>query len=288
MREGCLFTDRDHLAGRHYANEDLFAIRIATHQRYTVPSVDFIRWVLDLIPWQGDERVLDVGCGNGQYAEPLAARLTGAGRYLAGDLSLGMLRDLLKGSLQQNRLPGGATAVNMDAAALPLPEGSCDTVLANHMLYHVPDLDQALAECQRVLRDGGRLLAATNSQTTMAELQVLIYEGCERLGAPQAITLHHDSLRFSLENGQALLARQFNQVERHVLHTALVFPDPEPLLAYVNSMRDMYEPGLPDGIAWDDLLTIWRGMIADHIARHGTFRVGKVAGAFVAVKQTST
>jgi SAM-dependent methyltransferase len=275
MRERCLFTDRDHLTGRHYANEDLFAIRVATHQRYTIPPVDFIRWVLDLIPWQGHEQVLDVGCGNGQYIEPLAGRLAGGGRYLAGDLSWGMLHDLTKNS----------PAVNLDAAALPVPERSCDVIMANHMLYHVPDIDRAVAECYRALRRGGRLLATTNSRATMAELRTLIYEGCDRLGAPQAITWHHDALRFSLENGQALLARRFDQVERHVLHTALVFPEPAPLLAYINSMRDMYEPELPEGIAWDDLLTVWQEMVANHVARHGTFRIGKVVCAFVAVKR---
>lgn len=51
-----LCTDRDHLTGQLYANDELLAIRIATHKRYTVPPVDFARWVLALIPWQGTSK----------------------------------------------------------------------------------------------------------------------------------------------------------------------------------------------------------------------------------------
>lgn len=274
MHERPLSTDRAHLTGRLYADQGPLAVRIATHQRYTVPPADFYRWVLDLIPWRGDERVLDVGCGNGQYMAPVSERLSGAGRYLGGDLSLGMLRDL----------PRGALAINVDVAALPLVAGCCDVILANHMLYHVPDVDGALHECRRALCEGGRLLAATNSQASMAELTVLIREGHARLGVPVSATPDRVHMNFSLENGQALLARCFEQVERHILHTALVFPEPGPLLAYMDSMRGLYEPGLPDGVPWDDLLRVWHELVAAHIQRHGAFRVGKVSGAFVAVK----
>jgi SAM-dependent methyltransferase len=274
VSEQCLTTDRGYLTSLAYANQEPLAVRIATHRHYTVPPVDLMRWVLDLVPWQGGERVLDVGCGDGQYREPVVERLTGAGQYLAGDLSLGMLRDL----------PDSSPAINLDVATLPLSEGSCDVILANHMLYHAPDVDQAVAECHRALRGGGRLLAATNSQTTMTELSVLIREGYGRLGIPFTVPLDRAFMHFSLENGRAILARRFDQVERHLLRSALVFPEPAPLLAYIDSMRHFYRSGLPDGVAWEDLLEVWRGMVADHIARHGAFHVGKVAGAFVAVK----
>jgi len=281
-----LASDRDHLTSQLYANEEPLAIRIATHQRYTVPALDFARWVLDLIPWQGGERVTDVGCGNGAYVEPAIERLTDTGRYLAGDLSLGMLRDLTRGSSQGRRTRANAT--NLDAAALPLPSGSCDVILANHMLYHVPDVEQAVNECHRVLRDGGQMLVATNSQTTMVELDVLIREGYSRLQVPFTSLPGRAASHFCLENGQGILSRAFSQVERHLLHSALVFPEPAPLLAYIDSLRPRYEPELPAGVDWDDLLQVWQELIAGHIARHDEFHVSKLSGAFVAVKGHSS
>ena len=50
------------------------------------------------------------------------------------------------------------------------------------MLYHVPKLEQAIAECARVLRPGGRLVAATHSVENVSELWDLI--GCEEPRTP--------------------------------------------------------------------------------------------------------
>ena len=49
-----------------------------------------------------------------------------------------------------------------DVMELPFETGAFDVVLANHMLYHLPDLDQGVTELARVLDDDGVLLAATN------------------------------------------------------------------------------------------------------------------------------
>jgi SAM-dependent methyltransferase len=277
MRACSLSTNRDYLTGQLYADNKLLAIRIATHRRYTVPRVDMVQWALDLLPWRGDERVLDVGCGDGLYVPAVAERLTGPGRYLAGDLSLGILREL----------PHGVPAVNADAVALPAPAGSCDVVLANHMLYHVSDTGRAVAECHRVLCEGGQLLAVTNSQTSMGELVGLMREGYDRLGISPDATPDHVIWPFALENGQAVLSGCFDQVERHVLRSALVFPESAPLLAYLDSTRSLYEPGLPGDVAWDDLMRVWDDLISAHIMRHEAFRVNKVIGAFVAVKRQS-
>lgn len=190
MGERCLVTDADHLTSQLYPDEAHLAVRIGTQQRYTVPPVDFARWVLDMISWRGDERVVDVGCGNGSYLKPVVERLTNGGQYLAGDLSLGMLRVL----------PDGPPAVNLNATTLSLSTGSCDVILSNHVLHHIPNVDQAVAECHRVLCESGRLLAATNSQATMAELTVLIREGYDRLGVPLTVLPDRPSFEFSYLN----------------------------------------------------------------------------------------
>lgn len=277
-------TSRDLLTNRLYANPTPLARRIEIHQRHTVPRVDFVQWVLDLICWVGDEQVLDVGCGSGNYVEPVAERLTRVAspltqtvQHVIGDLSLGMLRDL--------RHTSDLPVINLDVTSLPISADSCDVVLANHLLHHVSDVDQAVSECRRVLREKGQLLAATNSQSTMAELAALIRAGYDRLGVPLSALPDKPFGNFSLENGQSILSRQLANVERHTLHTALVFSEAKSLLTFINSTRSLYEPNLPNTVSWDVLLTAWHDMIADHIALHGEFRVSKISGAFVALKQ---
>src|SRR5690349_6188727 len=104
---------------------------------------DLFDWVAGMI--EGTD-VLDVGCGNGAYLR----RIPGA---IGMDLSLGML---------DTARPTGAPLVNGDAQALPFAGASFDTVIAPHMLYHVPDRRLAARELRRVLRPGGVCVAVTN------------------------------------------------------------------------------------------------------------------------------
>jgi SAM-dependent methyltransferase len=120
--------DRDALA-HHYATDDKLSVRYRTHERYTVPKIDFARWVLDCITWRGDEWVLDLGAGPGTYFEPVKKRIP-RGRLFAGDLSLGMIQ-----RQRENRASRGGGLINCDAQTIPFADAAFDVVLANHMLY---------------------------------------------------------------------------------------------------------------------------------------------------------
>lgn len=52
----------------------------------------------------------------------------------------------------------GLKAVHGDAASLPIPSASVEAVMLVSMLHHVPDWQNALAEAQRVIRPGGRVV----------------------------------------------------------------------------------------------------------------------------------
>src|SRR5690606_21738048 len=140
------------------------------------------------------------------YGEAVQARTP---HYVASDLSHGMLQAI-----------AAPSRVNLDAQRLPIAGGSVDVLLANHMLYHVPDKERALAEFARVLRPGGVLLAATNSAQNMMELSELLQRVAARLGVA---TLPPVPINFTLENGGALLQHHFGHVQRIDLPGALVF-----------------------------------------------------------------
>jgi len=107
-------------------------------------------------------RVLEVGCGRGEFAE----RLAGAGiGVVAVDQSARMVE------LTRAR---GVDARLGDVQALPFADGEFDAAVANFVLYHVRDIHRALAELARVLRPGGTLVAATNGVRQLAELWELV------------------------------------------------------------------------------------------------------------------
>jgi ubiquinone/menaquinone biosynthesis C-methylase UbiE len=94
-------------------------------------------------------RVLDLGSGTGVAS----AVLTAAGAAPIGlDLAVEMLTHG-----EEARPPGVAG----DAQQLPFRDRAFGAVVAAFSLNHVPDLGRSLAECRRVLDDGGVLLAST-------------------------------------------------------------------------------------------------------------------------------
>jgi SAM-dependent methyltransferase len=254
---------------RQYESDEMLRVRIETHRRYTEPRVDFMAWVLDRIPWTGRERVLDVGAGTGSYAAPTRAR---AKTYIAADLSWGMLR-------QQRDTT--APRLNLDAQRLPLAGRSVDVLLANHMLYHVPNRMAAVGEFARVLRADGVLLAATNSRHNMSELRELNQAVARRLGVTLPTGISTASLHFNLESGHAILAPYFSRIARYELKTALVFRRVEPVLAYLATTQERTMACLPAGVVWEDVMEVSALLLSQRIQQHGAFRVHKRSGVFV-------
>jgi ubiquinone/menaquinone biosynthesis C-methylase UbiE len=273
-----IVPDKAHLVGESYATDEPLSVRIETHRRYSVPPVDLPAWVLDRYAWRGDETVLDVGTGTGQYLAPLRRHIPG-GRIIGADLAPGMLRDL-----RAKGVPGGASLLNADAEALPLADAACDVMIASYVLFFVPDIPRALAEARRVLRPGGALLAATLAHVYMDELHAAINAAMKRLGAAHDRRWDGVPRRFSLGNGAAQLEPYFARVTLHQFESALVFPQAGPVLAYVASTRDTYRDDIPPGRTWNDLMAALRDVVDAEIAAHGEFRVSKPAGVLIAIK----
>jgi SAM-dependent methyltransferase len=108
--------------------------------------------VLDALRLHGGGRLLDLGCGTGLLATRLGRALPGS--WVAGcDFSRGMLAQAAR------RDPEGRW-VQGDALALPFGAASFDAVVSTESFHWFPDQRAALAEILRVLRPGGRFLAA--------------------------------------------------------------------------------------------------------------------------------
>lgn len=267
-------TDREILTTEAYATDEHLAVRYRIHEQYTRPSIDFQQWLLDTLQWSGDEWVLDVGCGPGTYFKGVAARAP-RGRLVAGDLSFGMARQA-----RQNPAAETFAVVNLDAQRLPFADATFDVVLANHMLYHVGDLAGGLAEIRRVLRPEGVLVAGTNSQDNLPELDTLLRRSCALLGHPRIGG--KISAEFSLERGPMLLGRHFRAVARYDLPSAFYFPEVDPVLEYLNSMRSLREAELPAGVSWAELMTMLEKQITRLIRHFGELKISKLAGVIVA------
>ncbi|HJZ92463.1 MAG TPA: class I SAM-dependent methyltransferase [Gemmataceae bacterium] len=121
--------------------------------------------LLDLLPWRGDEQVLDVGCGRGLLLIAAARRLT-TGRAIGVDIwqTEDLSGNRPDATLENARLEGVAERVEVrtaDMRELPFPDAAFDTVVSSwavHNLYDPQDREKALREIARVLKSRGRLL----------------------------------------------------------------------------------------------------------------------------------
>jgi len=123
----------------------------AYFERLDAGRRDYAPWMAEVLPYQArDQRVLDVGCGQGIDL----VRYAGGGAIATGiDLTPRHV-ELARQHLVSMGLEG--TVVQGDAEHLPFPDASFDIVSSNGVLHHTPDMDAALREIRRVLRPGGR------------------------------------------------------------------------------------------------------------------------------------
>jgi 2-polyprenyl-3-methyl-5-hydroxy-6-metoxy-1,4-benzoquinol methylase len=193
-----------------YQDESRFAVRAAAWANATGPSPRELAF--EAIAEAKPVRVLEVGCGRGELAERVATEL--GADVVAVDQSERMV---------ELTCARGLDARLGDVQELSFEDGVFDCAIAAWMLYHVPDLDQGLAELARVLRPEGRLVAVTNSETNLAELW--------RFAAGEAPPVH----TFSVETAHAQLERHFGHVEERQANGTVTFPDWDAAHQYVEN-----------------------------------------------------
>jgi SAM-dependent methyltransferase len=226
------WTDRGQLRDVQYRTDANLAARQAIYA-YRHPRHDLAAAVFALADLRGDETVVDVGCGNGNYLAELSRR-GHAGPVLGVDFAPGML------AAARHRAPAAALTAG-DAARLPVRAAVSHLTLAMHMLYHVPAPLAAVRELRRVTRPGGRVLVVLNAADHLRELRELV-SGAVREVSGEGWAF---SEGLDLAAGQELLAGEFGSVSRHEFAGELRIPGPGPVIAYARSMlgaADLADP----------------------------------------------
>ena len=119
---------------------------------------------------QAGERILDLGCGDGQ----LSARLAACGAKVTG-------ADASPEMAAAARARGIAVEL-ATAERLPFADASFDAVFSNAVLHWVRDQDAMMDEVRRVLRPGGRFVAEMGGHGNVAAIRVALRSVLERHG----------------------------------------------------------------------------------------------------------
>jgi len=249
-----------------YRDSSNLGARIDLHQRFSTNPQGWFAWLGEQIDLRDAVDVLELGCGEGGFWVANADRIPRSATLTLTDFSPGMLA-----ATKARLRPYGPDArfAIVDAQAIPFADARFDVVIANHMLYHVPDLHRALREIRRVLRPDGRFHAATNGERHMIELAALartVGLDAESFGIDDA---------FSLDRGATALNRHFVQIERRDYVDTLEVTEPKAIVRYVASTVNA-------GRIVGDQIAELRRLVTDTIAREGAFRITKSTGLFIA------
>ncbi len=261
-------TDQNYLRGEQYQDAANLNTRIALHQRFGTAKIGWHPWVFEQLDLPPNASVLELGCGPGLLWVQNLDRLPPGWQVTLSDFSLGMVEQA-----RRSLMPSGYpfTFGQLDAQVLPFADDSFDAVIANHMLYHVPDRQKTYAEVRRVLKPQGRFYAATMSRNNMKQVADL-ERNCGFTSDFGAFSQAPNY--FFLENGEAELREWFPELSVRRQEETLVVTEAQPLIDYILSGTSVA------GLSGETLRRL-REAISAEISRTGAFRIDKITGLFI-------
>jgi len=197
--------------------------------RFSTNRYGWYPWVFDNIKIRNKDKVLEVGCGNGvlwtknmdNLHESIEVTLTEICEEMINEAKLNLGNDSKRFNF-----------IITDLTSLPFNDNSFDVVIANHILFFMKDIDLALAEISRVVKPNGVVYCSTIGSNHLKELQELM------LSFSSSIRIYEDKLssKFGLENGEKILNRYFNKVEKVLYDDKLIVNDTNNILEYIYSI----------------------------------------------------
>lgn len=260
--------DQSYLRTEQYADSSRLAQRATIHELYSTADQTLYDWLVPQMELEQGHVVLEVGCGAGWMWEKSEATTPEDLTITLTDLSAGMVDEATRRVVGTNRF-AKVSGTPADCHALPFTDQSFHLVVANHMLYHLPDPATGVAELARVLRPGGLLMAATNGRAHMREMWQIRAQVFDLPAVDDTIDV------FGADVGFPILRQHFDEVRWVRFEDSLQVTDPAAVLDYICST--------PPG---ETASASERQALADAIAHrfaaeNGTMTITKDVGVFL-------
>jgi ubiquinone/menaquinone biosynthesis C-methylase UbiE len=263
------FTDQQYLKTDQYRDSSNLDARVEIHRRFSTNSYGWMNWVFDhILALPVNAKILELGCGPAYLWKENVSRIPSAWDITLSDLSSGMVDAAWRNLVVTGR---AYNFKEIDAQSIPFEDETFDAVIANFMLYHVPDRPKAIGEIKRVLKLGGRLFAATVGDNHLKEMMdvlrlVHVNKTWESYANP-----------FTLESGLNQLKPFFPNVTLSRYEDNLHVTEIEPMMAYVRSSLRAAD------LSEDELAKV-RVDLEKELNEKGRIFITKDSGMFEAVK----
>ena len=261
--------DPKYLKNEQYKDSSRLQARARLHADYNRNPYGWFEWQFDLYhDLPENARILELGAGVGWLWLKNMRRIPSGWNITLSDFSEGMVAE------QRNNLaplPHPFQFEVIDIQDIGFPDHSFNAVIANNMLYHVPDRPKAIAEMRRVLKSGGTLFTATNGEHHLQEMHHLMahfgFQTSDYLGGFESVT------GYTLENATEQLQAFFEQVELHRHDDSIVLTEPQPLIDYILSFPIKLAP---------ERVEEMRTFVESEITHKGKFLITKDMGVLIA------
>jgi ubiquinone/menaquinone biosynthesis C-methylase UbiE len=187
-------------------------------------------------------QILDLACGTGEPALPLARAVGPSGRSTATDLVPEMVTACEENAREQGLT--NVTCQQADAQSLPFPDQCFDVVTCRFGIMYVPDAARALSEIRRVLKPGGRAVftvwATPDPETGIPDPLAPLAKHAEYLKKPDPGGPHMHKFSEPGSLARELKASGFREVQEETRTVMQSFPGtPE---QYWESFREAAAP----------------------------------------------
>lgn len=207
-----------------YSSSNGLNTRIAFHDMYSTNKYGYGNWILSNYEIFEGAKVLELGCGTADMWVGHDNLIARCGLLMLTDLSEGML-SAARENIGERKNVAYALA---DIQDIPFENDSFDVVIANSMLYHVPDLGKGINEVRRVLKNDGVFYCASYGELNFTDVLASWFELDGESFKP-----NHN---FTLQNGKQILKATFTNVEAKFYEDSLHISNIDDLVDYLQSL----------------------------------------------------
>ncbi|MCH7567889.1 MAG: methyltransferase domain-containing protein [Nanoarchaeota archaeon] len=240
---------------------------------YTSPKTNLIQEAINKLDLKGNETILDIGCGDGNFLSHIKA--SGHKGKLAG-------LDTNEKMFHKNKQEGIEFIVG-GADKLSFPDKSIDIIIAFFMLYHMPNIQKTLHEWNRVLKIEGKLIISTSSQENRAKHKKFRKE-VEKIIKSEPFPKF--SSKFNLRNGKRQLEKVFRVDNTFIYEREIIIKDSKIYMETLNSIKNFFNPSSEK--EWTHAMEVIKQKVEDEIKQTGYFTDNMKRGFFLCSKRSGT
>jgi len=262
------------LSETQYSTSSKYEARIYLNKKFKTAKTSKYEWIFNRFPKKENLKVLELGCGTGLFWLANRKNIKDSWEITVSDYSEGML-EAAQSSL--SRLNKNFKYEVIDAENINLSDNTFDVILANNMLYHIQNRDEAIKNIHRVLKKDGLFIASTMGKNDLSELHNYLYEFLKA----RKPGFRFKEFKFSMDNGIEQLSKYFDNITVEKYGNSLEIDEAEPIVNYYLSFNGMHNgmDVLPQKFAEE-----FKEYLQNIIAKEKTIKAAREEGMFVCKK----